>query len=454
VRLIGLKAENIKRLKVIDLTPNEHINRISGGNGSGKSSVLDAIQWLLTGTSTVPSQPVRKGSGKAVIWGDLGDLIATRRFVEGGSRNGTFVLEPKNGNSRYQGPQDILDKLMGSKLSFDPLEFLRMHPKKQLEVLKTLVQVDCDVDINLKVENDPDYLRRREAKKEKLAVETRRDAVYVAPDLPKLKIDEAALVQELREASSFNSEIARKQEDRNAILRSQQEDTDILQVKVDRIAALEEEIKRLRLEVKEDGNHLARTARIIKEWEPLPKPKDAAQLAEQIDAARKINQGIDRRILRDQYQNEADALEVEIETLSAALDEREAKKTEALARAEFPVPGLAFGDEEVIYRGFPFNQISNAEQIRCSVAIGMAMNPELRIMCIKDGSLMDDKATSILTEMAKAHDYQIFMEVVDTSGKVGIYLEDGEVAAVNPEPEEAATKPTPKRRAKKEAANA
>ena len=447
MRLIGLKAENVKRLKVIDLTPNEHINLISGANGSGKSSVLDSIMWLLAGTSTVPTQPVRKGAGKAIIQGDLGDLIVTRRFVEGGSRNGTLVLEPKDGKSRYQGPQDNLDRMLGGKMSFDPLEFLRIHPKKQLEILKALVKVDSDVDITLKVESDPDYLRRREAKKEKIAVETRRDAVYVPADLPKDKVDEAALVEELREASSYNDSIAREQRDRNETKSNQaQLALDILQQR-NRVAELRAEADTLEAEANGWDKTLAKNQKEIDKWEPLPEPKKAEQLAEQITKARTINQGIDRRALRDQYQNEADALEVEIVTLSEALDDREAKKTEALAKAEFPVPGLAFGEDEVIYRGFPFTQVSNSEQIRCSVAIGMALNPELRIMCIKDGSLMDDKARGILAEMAKGHDYQIFMEVVDTSGKVGVYLEDGEVAAVNREPE---PKPAAKKRTKKE----
>jgi hypothetical protein len=32
-------------------------------------------------------------------------------------------------------------------------------------------------------------------------------------------------------------------------------------------------------------------------------------------------------------------------------------------------------------------------------------------------------------------DFQLFVEVVDTSGDVGVYLEEGEVKAVNDEPE-------------------
>jgi hypothetical protein len=72
-------------------------------------------------------------------------------------------------------------------------------------------------------------------------------------------------------------------------------------------------------------------------------------------------------------------------------------------------------------------------------------------MRIKDGSLLDDKAMEILAEMCQAHDQQLFMEVVDTSGKIGVYLEDGEVSAINEEPLNLpkAERPAPKKRAKK-----
>jgi hypothetical protein len=430
-RIVGLKAENIKRLKAIELTPNEFINRISGANGSGKTSILDSIEWALTGTSTVPKQPVRKGSGRAVIQLDLGDVIVTRRFVEGGSRNGTLTIEAKDTKSLFKGPQEMLDNLMGS---FDPLAFLRMHPDKQLGVLKSLVKFDTDVDVNLKPEQEPDYLRRREAKKEKLAVETRRDAVYVPDSLPKAKVDEAGLVEELKQVSTFNYDIETEQRRRDDFSKSQNILSRDIDEQMEQVAELRRKADELQAEADQWAKQLEINHKSIDKWKPLAELKDAAKLAEQIDAARKVNSGIDRRNLRDGYQNEVDALEVEIETLSASLREIEEKKAKALAEAEYPVPGLAFGEDEVIYRGYPFNQISNAEQIRCAVAIGMASNPELRVMRIKDGSLLDNKAIAILAEMCKAHDYQVFLEMVDTSGKIGVYLEDGEVEAVNPEP--------------------
>jgi hypothetical protein len=40
----------------------------------------------------------------------------------------------------------------------------------------------------------------------------------------------------------------------------------------------------------------------------------------------------------------------------------------------------------------------------------------------------------MIAEMAKAQDYQVWVERVDTSGKIGVVIEDGQVVAVDGEP--------------------
>jgi hypothetical protein len=439
MRIVRLITENIKRIKAIDITPNQHINRISGPNESGKTSALDSILWCLTGTSKVAAQPVRKGAGKAKIEVDLGDIVVTRRFYENGNRNGTLAIESKTNRTRYQSPQQLLDGFMG-KISFDPLEFLRMKPEKQSEVLRSLVKLDVDVNA-LTAAYQAAYARRREAKKERDSLQIRRDSIGVPSGLPKEKMDEAALVQELREASDYNAAIESERIRRKNIVEAHGQQLQAIVDKEKELENLKAEIANLRANSKQRITTMAG-------WKPLEEPKDAEQLAAQISEARTINQSIDRRSQRDSYDDEINALDQEVETLNATMEENETAKAKAMSEAEFPIPGLEFGDDEVIYNGFPFDQASNAAQIKASVAIGMASNPELRVMLIKDGSLLDSKSVNVIAEMALEHDFQVFMEVTDTSGKVGVYIEDGEVVRVNPEPE---PKPAPIRTKRKRA---
>ena len=83
----------------------------------------------------------------------------------------------------------------------------------------------------------------------------------------------------------------------------------------------------------------------------------------------------------------------------------------------------------VTFQGVPFSQASSAEQIRVSVAMAMAMNPRLRVLRIKDGSLLDDQALAALREQVAENDFQLWLEVVTTSTEGGaVIIEDGKVA--------------------------
>jgi hypothetical protein len=98
-----------------------------------------------------------------------------------------------------------------------------------------------------------------------------------------------------------------------------------------------------------------------------------------------------------------------------------------------PVEGLSFGDGEVLFDGIPLDQASQAEKIRVSVAIAMAANPKLRVLCVRDGSLLDRESWRLLAELVESNDYQCWVEVTDDEGKTGIVIEDGTV--VHPDPE-------------------
>jgi hypothetical protein len=65
---------------------------------------------------------------------------------------------------------------------------------------------------------------------------------------------------------------------------------------------------------------------------------------------------------------------------------------------------------------------------RVSVAIAMAANPKLRVLRVRDGSLLDEDGIAMLAKLANERDYQIWLERVDSTGKIGVVMEDGEVA--------------------------
>ncbi len=151
------------------------------------------------------------------------------------------------------------------------------------------------------------------------------------------------------------------------------------------------------------------------------------EIAAALDAAHGINAQVEAKLRRETIEAEARALEERATALTAAMEERSARKTEAVANAPMPVPGLSFGDGEVLFDGLPLDQASQAEKIRVSVAIAMAANPKLRVLCIRDGSLLDRESLRLLSEMIESQDYQCWLEVTDDEGKTGVVIEDGAI---------------------------
>lgn len=161
---------------------------------------------------------------------------------------------------------------------------------------------------------------------------------------------------------------------------------------------------------------------------PLPEAIDVADLRARLTAAKTTNEGVAKRTERAALVAAAKELEAESEALTEAMAEREKAKANAIKAAVLPVEGIGFGDGIVLYNGVPFDQASSAEQLRVSLAVAMAANPKLRVLRIQDGSLLDEDNMAAIEAMAKAGDYQVWVEEIGNNGRPSIEIRDGMVA--------------------------
>lgn len=424
MKIIKLEAENLKKIRAVEITPDGAVVQITGANGSGKSSVLDAIWYALAGKSNIPSEPIRHGEETARVRLDLGEIVVTRKFSDAGSN---LTVETPEG-AAYPSPQRLLDGLLGS-LTFDPLAFARMTPKAQLETLRGLVPLDTDVGA-LDALNVADYDRRTEWNRTVRSLEERAKALSESlhPDMDATPVDVAALVATMNDAIARNTGLRDEAMQR----RERQSRAD---AQADQLRAIDAEIQQLTARRADLAEFTQTEAAAIAALPPLPEPTDTTAIAGEITTGQAEN--LRRQTERQQREalvkigTDLKAATVESERLTAAIDTRTAEKQAAIARATMPVPGLSFGEGEVVFNDVPLAQASTAEQLRVSVAIGMAAKPRLRVLRIQEGSLLDENSLSMIADMAETAGYQCWIESVDTSGRVGIYLEDGAIVAVN-----------------------
>lgn len=433
-RIIGLEAENVKRIKAVSIKPDGSIVEISGKNGQGKTSVLDAIWWALSEAKHIQDVPVRKGADRAIIKLDLGKLKITRTIrapkEEGGEFGTTLKVENEEG-AAYRSPQTMLDALV-SGLSFDPLEFTRMKPADQFNACRRFVP-EFDFDANATA---------RRAKFEertginRLAKDLNTQAEGVSVDLAAaglVKVDEAGLVAELEQAGQTNADIEKRRGNRERAEAEIAENERFKQQLLTDAADLERQAKDKREHAERVAAQAAELRQKLDAAPPLPDPVNTELLTTQIAAARESNARIARaeeaaRQRADLIKRAGEA-EKKAEALTADIAGLDAAKAAAIKGAKMPVEGLSFGDGVVLLDGLPLDQASGAAQLRLSCAIASALNPKLRVLRVKDGALLDQDSMKLLADFAEANDMQIWIETVASDRPGAIVIEDGMVKA-------------------------
>jgi len=139
---------------------------------------------------------------------------------------------------------------------------------------------------------------------------------------------------------------------------------------------------------------------------------DTVTLEEQIADAEQINSRVRDNQAHKQLKAEEKRLAGKVDALTAAIDKADATKAERIAKAKMPVKGLGLDEAGVTFNGMPFEQCSSAEQLRISVAMGLALNPKIKVLLIRDGSLLDDESLRALAEQAAEADAQVWVERV------------------------------------------
>lgn len=428
MKIIELRAENVKRLKVVEIRPSGALVEISGRNGQGKSSVLDAIWWALAGAGNVQKAPIRKGTTEARIRVDLGEIKVTRTFKKSDDKaefTTSIVVENELG-ARFPSPQKMLDGLLG-QLSFDPLAFARMDAKAQFDALKSFVPgVDFAA---IEQANKADFDTRTAVNRRVKELTTQFLAIKIPTDAPAERIDDAEIVAQLERAGQHNAEIERRKARREQAAANITTAEATAERDRSRAAELRSQAEYMEKQAADQDQHVADLRAKLDGAEPLPAPIDTAEIRQRIGAARATNEAFDAKARaeadRDRIAAEGKQAEAQAAALTAAIERRNAEKAAAIAAAEMPIKGIAFGDGEILLDDVPFDQASDAERLRTSIAIAIAANPKLRVIRVRDGSLLDTEAMKLLAEMAEANDMQVWIETVGDAGKVGFILEDG-----------------------------
>lgn len=403
MKIIKLEASNVKRLKAVEINPDGTLQVVAGRNAQGKSSVLDSI-WLALGGGKAgkeTSRPIRDGEEKASVTLNLGELIVTRTW----SGSGTKLQVTSADGAAFKSPQGMLDALVG-QLSFDPLAFTRLSAREQRDSLLDLVDLDVDLDA-LDADRQQAYDQRTQVGRDIKAI----GDVVVDDSLPAEEQSAGELISKIREEQDVEAALQQKKDDRADLSR--------------RIEETSQQIEKLQGILHSMAEQAETLDSIL---ETHRRPADISELEKKLSNVEDINAAIRANNDAKARKDKQDQLRARYTEYTEQIEELDQQKADALAKAEFPVEGLAFDEHGVTYQGVPFAQASSAEQIKVSLGMGMALNPKLRVLVIKDGSLLDDEAMAAIREHVAEHDFQLWIERVGNSDEGAVIIEDGQVS--------------------------
>jgi len=416
------------KVKAAFIKPSDNLIMIQGENESGKSSILDSIVMTFKGDRSLPEMPVRKGSkkGEIVIKIDGNDKIPpftiTRTITDKKASIKIEPLEVLHGET----PRSFMDKIIGS-VSFDPLEFINQEGKKQRQVLLELIGINVDeLDKKEKAVFDERTIKGRELK----SAEAKVKGLKVWNDVKETEeIKVADLSKKLTEAMAFNQDIKNRESANQRLKESGMNEKVGIETRKNQIVALQKQIDELEISVAKKKEQFRTESDKLAEIEPM----DIEALNTELQSIESKNAKIRDNITHTKENESLDIIKTAYDKLDTRLEELRTNRLKMIREAAIPVPGLTFDDDGLLFNDIPLSQCSDGAKLMIGTAISMALNPTMKVLRIKDGSLLGPKNMKILEDLVKEKDFQLWIERVsdkdqfDKSGKVGIFIDEGEI---------------------------
>lgn len=412
MRISHVRISNILGIDELEFTPGQ-FTALTGANGSGKTSTLEAIKAALRGGHDATL--LRKGAdkGEVVLVLDDGTEII-KRITSAGSD--TKVKQDGKAIGR---PADTI-KALTDLLSVNPVEFLTAAKKDRVQILLEAMPVAIDTS--------------RLSEMAGVNVEpSLADAGLAAVDaVRRIVYDErTGTNRAVKEKQATISQLRATLPDHEAGARH--EDSDDLMAQLNAMdAAKDAELERIRTKLeglREESNQRvsALQAQIDQERAAFAEQerKAGAKREKTISEHATNRQGLADRLAGIQESQKAaaryDQTRDTISTMAEELDDLEKQaeaQTQALADlddykvellASLPIPGLEVRDGEIYRDGVHFDRLNTGQRVAIAVEVAKLRAGELGVICVDGLELLDDEHYQAFREAALASGLQLFV---------------------------------------------
>ena len=415
MKITKIKIKNLFGIKEYEADGSN--KELSGKNGTGKTSVIDAIRYALTNKSD-RQYIVRNGEseGEIIIETDTGLLLDRKARI-----GLTDYKSIKQNGIPVGSPESFLKDIV-TTLQLSPVEFMNFDTKKQNSMLLDLIQYEWDMNTirewfgeipaginyeqnilavlnDIQSENGEYYMTRqdinREARAKKAIIEEIAGEIPVEYNLEYWKgVNLGELYTKIEQIRKNNSEIEKAKlmiEGQANKLRSFEADREIKLASLEReIAAegnnIDSELARLRARLiesefeKEKAQYLNNIATYAELADKEIMPIDS--LVEEAEMAERMKSHINEYERMVDLQGELEALNEKSRKLTHKIELARNLPAVILEKAELPIANLTVKDGIPLINGLPISNLSEGEKLDLCIDIAISKPNGLQIILI------------------------------------------------------------------------
>ncbi len=426
MKISKISISNILGITELEFSP-EGFTQISGPNGTGKTSVLEAIKSTLGAGHDATL--LRNGAEKGEVVLVLDDGMEVQRNV---TASGSTTTVRRDGKKLAR-PAEAIRALTDS-LSVNPVDFLLAPKKDRVKALLEAMPLEADTTHLAEIAGVP--VKAQPGLHALHVIGVVHQQVYDERTGTNRAVKEkAATIAQLEAAippapqgvegseDELESAINAASDNRDATLGKISKKLDGLradcQAKIDGIRAkAQADIDAIKAKANEDID-AAKAAQTEQEAKAAAardaantKFDDAAQpMRQQLAIIRNDREASGRR---QQTLDTIANLRTELETLTTAA----AQQTQALQAIEdykaellngLPIPGLEVIDGEIFRHGVPFDRLNTAQQVDVAVEIAKLRAADLGVICVDRIECLDSASLEAFKAAALASDLQLFV---------------------------------------------
>lgn len=423
VKITALQAENVKRIKAVQIEPAPTgLTIVGGNNNQGKTSVLDAIAWALGGEKYRPAAAAREG---AVSPPHLKVALSNGIVVERKGKNGSLTVTDPTGK---RAGQTLLNEFV-EQLALDLPRFLNASDRDKADTLLKIIGVGDQLavmDQRIKALYDKRTAVGQIAAQKKAYA----DEMQEYPDAPAQPVSALDLIRRQQDILARNGENQRK---RARLAQLEEKEAQLGR----RVRELEQELEMAEHQLAAAQQDVQDAHKSAADLEDESTAEIEAALADVEETNRKVRANMDKA----RAQDDAQALAAQYGDLTAQLAEARRKRTDLLNGADLPLPGLGVEDGVLTYQGRRWNDMSGSDQLRVATAIVRKLNPSCGFVLLDKLEQMDLRTLQEFGAWLQQEGLQAIATRVSTGGECQIIIEDGRVAGEEPADAPAETAP-------------